>query len=265
MFRHALFLAAGCVAGYAQASTHTVSSNITTPILLSGNFNGGFDVRPFLGSNTHITQASILLSFADDVEQYRLVTLPSAGFVKTGVENYVTQQFAGISYTTRQVEMLQTIQRQLTDITGESVTVNLPGESRSAGTQGNAGNLLVDHKTSRTFVRSNCLDYLIFGTASLCTLQEVFYTDTITDYYGKTGAFDIQFDPIGAQALADLNRDGLLDFNGSLNSGDTRLMSAQMRFDLVSTAQDNGTVPEPALPALLGIGALALYLHRRQR
>lgn len=259
MFRHALFLAAGCVAGLAQASTHTVSSDIATPVLLSGNFSGSFDTRPFLGSNTHITQASILLSFADDVEQYRLVALPSAGFVKTGVENYVNQQFAGISYTTRQVEMLQTIQQQLTDITGETVTVSLPGESRSAGTQSNAGNLLVDHKVSRNFVRSNCLDYLIFGNASLCTLQEVYFTDTITDYYGKTGAFDIQFDPIGPQALQDLNADGMLDFNGVVNTGgDARLLSAQLRFDVQG-------VPEPSVLALLGIGGVLLQRQRQNQ
>ena len=103
MFRHALFLAAGCVAGLAQAATHSVSSNITTPILLSGNFSGNFDTRSFLGNNTRIAQASILLSFADDVEQFRLDISPIGGFVKTGVEKFVAQQFSGISYTTRQV------------------------------------------------------------------------------------------------------------------------------------------------------------------
>ena len=259
MLRHALILAAaGGVGNIAHAASHTINSSTPTPILLSGTFNGSFDVRPFLGSNSRVTQASILLSFIDDVEQFRLVTRPSSGFVKTGVETLLSQQYAGISYTTRQIEMLQTQRNQLTDITAESVTVTLPGESRSAGTQGNANNLLVDTQSKRTFVRRNCLDYLIYGSQSLCTLEDVFYTDTITEYYGKAGAFDIQFDPVGTQALTDLNADGLLNFNGVLNTGDARLLLAQMRFDVQS-------LPEPSLLALLGIGGLLLQRQRLNR
>lgn len=259
MLRHALILAAaGGVAGVAHAASHTINSSTPTPILLSSNFNGSFDVRPFLGSNSRVTQASILLSFIDDVEQFRLITLPRGGFVKTGVETLLQQQYAGVSYTTRQIEMLQTVRNQITDTTGEQVTVTLPGDSRSAGTQSNANNLLVDTQSKRTFVRRNCLDYLIYGSQSLCTLEEVFYTDTINEYYGKAGAFDIQFDPLGPQALTDLNADGLLNFTGVVNAGDARLLLAQMRFDVQS-------VPEPSLLALLGIGGLLLQRQRLKR
>lgn len=265
MLRHALILAAaGGVGSIAHAASHTINSSTPTPILLSGNFSGSFDVRPFLGSNGRITQAAILLNFVDDVEQFRLTTQPSAGFVKTGVETLEQRQYAGISYTTRQIEMLQTVRSQLTDITAESVTVTLPGDSRSGGTQGNANNQLVDTQSKRSFVRRNCLDYLIFGSASLCTLEEMFYTDSITDYYGKTGHVDLQFDPLDAQSLADLNLDGLLDFNGVVNSGDLRLQQAQMRFDVVELANDN-RLPEPSLAALLGIGLLPMLRGSRNK
>lgn len=265
MLRHALILAAaGGIGSVAHAASHTINSSTPTPILLSGNFNGSFDVRPFLGSNSRVTQASILLSFADDVEQFRLITQPPGGFVKTGVETLLQQQYAGVSYTTRQIEMLQTVRSQLTDTTGESVTVILPGDSRSGGTQGNANNQLVDTQSKRTFVRRNCLDYLIFGSASLCTLEEMFYTNNITDFYGKTGHFDLQFDPLDAQSLADLNLDGLLDFNGVVDSGDLRLQQAQMRFEVVELANDN-RLPEPSLAALLGIGLLPLLRRSGNR
>ena len=263
MLRHALILAAaGGVASVAHAASHTVASNNLTPILLSGGFGGQFDIRPLLAGNSRVTQASILFGFIDDVEQYRKVTQPSAGFVRTGVETVLTQQYAGFSYTTRQVEMLQTIRNQITDITAESVTLTVAGSSRSGGTQGNAGNQLVGSQSSRVQVRSNCLDYMIIGNASLCTLQEVFYTQTISDYYGKAGAFDVTFDPLDALALADLNLDGLLDFNGQVNSGDLHLQHATMRLEVIMQAPDNG-VPEPSLPALLGIGLLAMLRRAR--
>lgn len=263
MLRHALILAAaGGVGSIAHAASHTINSSPSTPILLSGTFNGSFDVRPFLGSNSRVTHASILLSFADDVEPFRLITQPSAGFVKTGVQTLEQRQYAGISYATRQIEMLQTVRNQVTDITAERVTVTLPGDSRSGGTQGNANNQLVDTQSKRTFVRRNCLDYLIFGSASLCTLEEVYYTDSITDFYGKTGHFDLQFDPLNAQSLADLNLDGLLDFSGVVNSGDLRLQQAQMLFEVVRQVDDNH-LPEPSLMALLGIGLLPMLRRIR--
>ena len=63
------------------------------------------------------------------------------------------------------------------------------------------------------------------------------------------------------QALADLNSDGLLDFNISFGSGqDATLLESRIDFDVVQRS----AIPEPSLLALLGIGLLVMRQRRRR-
>jgi len=269
MYRHAISLmaAAGLFAGSANAAPHNVNP-ITTPVLVSNGYTGQFDVRSFLGPNRSITQASILFSFIDDIETFRINPLPGGtSHVRTGVEYVQQTQYGAASYPTRYVEMLQSRRQQVIDISAETATVSIAGEARSGGTASNANNQYVYTDASRRWDRTSCLQTVLIGAGSACALAEIYFTDIISDYYGKLGSFDIRFDPLGSQALADLNADGLLDFHIGFNGGgDARLTAAQLNFDLIVTGGGpSGHVAEPSLLALLGVGLLALLQRRRQR
>ncbi len=66
----------------------------------------------------------------------------------------------------------------------------------------------------------------------------------------------------GRVTLADINLDGLLDFDLQLGQGqDVNLLEARIDF---TTAARQGAVPVPSLLSMLGIGVVAMRLQRRK-
>ncbi|MFO1379646.1 MAG: PEP-CTERM sorting domain-containing protein [Chitinivorax sp.] len=254
--------AAGFFAHAAQAATHSISN--TTPVFINGSYNGSFDVRPLLGASGKVTQASILLRFIDDIEIAATVPWSSTSYNRTGVEYDQLTQYGNTSYLTHYVEMLQTKGRSVTDLSAETATAHITGETAIAGTAAQAGNQKIYSQTTRQQDKTNCLQPVFdWSGNSYCALAEAYFTQDTTDYYGKLGEFVINFNPIGAQALADLNTDGLLDFNISFANGqDATLLESRIDFDVQVPAAAG--VPEPSLLALLGVGMLAMLQRRRQ-
>lgn len=254
--------AAGFFAHAAQAATHSISN--TTPVFISGSYNGNFDVRPFLGAGSRVTQASILLHFIDDIEIAGTVPWSSTSYNRTGVEYDQLTQYGNIIYPTHYVEMLQTKGQSVTDLTAETATASITGETAIAGTATRPNSQKVYSQTSRKLDKTNCLQWMLDWSGNTwCTLAEAYFTQDTTDYYGKLGEFVINFNPIGAQALADLNADGLLDFNISFANGrDATLLESRIDFEVLAPAA--ARVPEPSLLALLGVGLLAMLQRRRR-
>lgn len=266
MKKLAIALAATALLPAAQAATHQLSQ--TTPVFLTGPHTGQFDIRALLPANQQVTQASILLRFADDIEADFSNTVSTHAYSNTGnrpeTQHSVTDGVITYNYATTHVEMLQSVVTNITDLTPETVTAQVGGETRFAGT------LIAPPQffsaTTRQLDETNCLDqdwgWAFYFNTEICTLREDRITETTTNASGAVGEFNILFASLGSQALADINLDGLLDFDLQLGQGqDVNLLEARIDF---TTAARQGAVPVPSLLSMLGIGVVAMRLQRRK-
>ena len=84
------------------------------------------------------------------LNSFRKVTQPILPALSNRSRNAADQQYAGFSYTTRQMEMLQTIPQSDHRHHGGKRHRDRGRRQPPGGTQGNAGNQLVDTKTKRS-------------------------------------------------------------------------------------------------------------------